>query len=111
MKPERSGAAGWLSRYESTSTSPSPTHSLIQNSEVRVRQALPLSHSFTHTKLRSPCGEQGVANLFLPLWANGAIADKHVAEAVKHDGVVLGAYLLCSTTFYMYIHMQGMIEV
>ena len=35
---------------------------------------------------------QGVANLFLPLWADSALADAHVAEAVKHDGVVLGAY-------------------
>lgn len=44
------------------------------------------------TKWRGKVAFQGVANLFLPLWANPAIADKHVAEAVKHDGVVLGAY-------------------
>ena len=43
-------------------------------------------------KWRGKVAFQGVANLFLPLWANPAIADKHVAEAVKHDGVVLGAY-------------------
>ena len=35
---------------------------------------------------------QGVANLFLPLWADPAIADKHVEEALRHDGVILGAY-------------------
>jgi cytosine deaminase len=43
-------------------------------------------------KWRGKVAFQGVANLFLPLWANPSIADKHVAEAVKHDGVVLGAY-------------------
>ena len=43
-------------------------------------------------KWRGKVALQGVANLFLPLWANAAIADKHVAEALEHDGVVLGAY-------------------
>lgn len=43
-------------------------------------------------KWRGKVALQGVANLFLPLWASPAIADKHVAEAVTHDGVVLGAY-------------------
>jgi len=43
-------------------------------------------------KWRGKVALQGVANLFLPLWADPAIADKHVAEAVAHEGVVLGAY-------------------
>ena len=35
---------------------------------------------------------QGVANLYLPLWAQPALAEAHVAEAVKYEGVLLGAY-------------------
>lgn len=35
---------------------------------------------------------QGVANLYLPLWTDRALADRHVAEAVSHEGVLLGAY-------------------
>ena len=35
---------------------------------------------------------QGVANLYLPLWTNRALAEQHVAEAVRHEGVLLGAY-------------------
>ena len=35
---------------------------------------------------------QGVANLYLPLWRDAELAKKHVAEAVSHDGVLLGAY-------------------
>ena len=35
---------------------------------------------------------QGVANLYLPLWQNAALAEKHVAEAVSHEGALLGAY-------------------
>ena len=39
---------------------------------------------------------QGVANLYLPLWRIKALADKHVAEAVAYEGVLLGAY--CGNT-------------
>jgi cytosine deaminase len=35
---------------------------------------------------------QGVANLYLPLWRNKALAEQHVAEAIQHEGVLLGAY-------------------
>ena len=35
---------------------------------------------------------QGVANLYLPLWAIPSLADPHVAEAIQYDGVILGAY-------------------
>ena len=35
---------------------------------------------------------QGVANLYLPLWRDAELAQRHVAEAVAHEGVLLGAY-------------------
>ena len=35
---------------------------------------------------------QGVANLFLPLWAVNDIAAPHLKEAVQYEGVLLGAY-------------------
>eukprot|EP00908_Phaeocystis_cordata_P011126 Transcript_21967.p1 GENE.Transcript_21967~~Transcript_21967.p1 ORF type:complete len:562 (-),score=158.88 Transcript_21967:999-2684(-) len=35
---------------------------------------------------------QGVANLYLPLWSNAALAERHVAEAMQYDGVLIGAY-------------------
>eukprot|EP01052_Picozoa_sp_SAG31_P023305 SAG31_NODE_1913_length_6933_cov_9.849722_8_plen_220_part_00 len=44
------------------------------------------------TEWRGKVALQGVANLFLPLWADTTIATKHVAEALAHNGVVLGAY-------------------
>ena len=33
---------------------------------------------------------QGVANLYLPLWSNAALAERHVAEAMQYDGVLIG---------------------
>ena len=35
---------------------------------------------------------QGVANLYLPLWAMPNLADPHVAQAIQYEGVILGAY-------------------
>ena len=35
---------------------------------------------------------QGVANLYLPLYADEVLARRHVEQAAAHEGVVLGAY-------------------
>ncbi|KAL3924279.1 MAG: hypothetical protein SGPRY_003964 [Prymnesium sp.] len=35
---------------------------------------------------------QGVANLYLPLWGAKEVAEPHVDEVVRHNGVILGAY-------------------
>ena len=35
---------------------------------------------------------QGVANLYLPLYLDSTLAERHASEAAAHQGVVLGAY-------------------